>query len=335
MKFNMMRVLVKTGHCLLVLVASSYVLLIFLTNPGLNGYDPAAFVAMVHGQAFRPYVYRLLVPTLIRWISPVFASVSAPYTFRTWELEYFPQYLTAVILLFVFLIGFYFAFRYLFQSIYRTSTLFLDLASLLVLLCLPTFFRYYNYIYDLATVCLFTLGLALLVNRKWVFYMAAFIIGCLNKETSILLPFIFGLYYWKRLDRRKFLILLAMQAAIFMAIREGIVYAFRTNPGVSPEWHLLDHNLPLILQPYPVSLIASMLFLAVLVFYGWTEKPEFLKVSLLTFPVLLGMAFLFGYLDELRAYYEAYPVLALLIVYSVAKLLDLSIRSSPELAPIR
>ena len=61
--------------------------------------------------------------------------------------------------------------------------------------------------------------------------------------------------------------------------------------------------------------------IAFLLAYRWDDKPVFLRVAFpATFGPLLALALFFGYIDEWRGYYEAYPIGLALIVDSCRRL---------------
>jgi hypothetical protein len=110
---------------------------------------------------------------------------------------------------------------------------------------------------------------------------------------------------------------------IFGLIRAYLWIAFKDNPGPSVEFHL-DHNILLILDPLSkttIGLLSVVLFCGMLVGYQWKYKPEFLRKGLLvTIVPLAGLALFFGYLDELRDFYEALPFIFLLSAPTIVKI---------------
>ena len=74
-----------------------------------------------------------------------------------------------------------------------------------------------------------------------------------------------------------------------------------------------------------------MLVVAALISYKWKEKPAFLKAALCIAVPLFGTTLFFGFLDELRDYYEIYPILVLLIAHSIGNLLGLKISLVPPM----
>jgi hypothetical protein len=62
----------------------------------------------------------------------------------------------------------------------------------------------------------------------------------------------------------------------------------------------------------------------------WAQTPRFLRTALWVLPVLVGLTLFLGYLDELRDYYEAFPVVVLLIAHGVARVMGVDIATRPE-----
>jgi hypothetical protein len=297
------------------------------------------FGDMIYGRAYKPYVYRFLLPNIVRFSVNIIPSdiretiTHSNLHILNWESELLPEYLIASILMCASLIGFGFAIRYLFKGVFQTTDILADVASLVALAGIPLHFKYYSFIYDFLTLFLFTLGLGLMVRRKWRIYLLLFALACLNKETTILLTLVFVIYFFKRwtmISQKQFFQLLAIQILIFVLTRIVISWIFVNNPGESFEFHLFDHNFALTEYPY---ILGANLLLALgviaLVFYRWAEKPTFLKNSLfIALPLLTG-ALLFGYLDEFRAYYEVYPVVFLLIFHTIGNILGIKLDSPP------
>jgi hypothetical protein len=116
--------------------------------------------------------------------------------------------------------------------------------------------------------------------------------------------------------------LLAAQALIFVAIRGLIAYIFRNNPGGVVEINWVNHNQQVLMDP---RIMSKRLFLliAVAVFgaWHWRDKAPFLRDAFIALaPVLLIMGVTVGQVDEIRAYYEIYPVVVVLAADSVCRL---------------
>jgi hypothetical protein len=108
-------------------------------------------------------------------------------------------------------------------------------------------------------------------------------------------------------------------SVLWLTVKAFVSTRFAANPGEFLEFHLFDHNLALLEHPLALSYALGVtLFFGWLAARGWSAKPLLARQG---FVVIIGsqavMALFFGYLDELRQYYEAMPFLFVLGVASV------------------
>ncbi|MFH0909327.1 MAG: hypothetical protein V1929_11240 [bacterium] len=324
------------------LVVTALVLVIFVRKPGINGYKPAMFGDMIHGDANRPFVNRALLPMATRAIVAVLPeslrsslgdeALARPGIHKLlkdlkWEHDLLPEYLVATALMGLSLLGFLLVVRCLFRTVAEGPGWLFDLTALLAVLGLPAFFKYYSYIYDFPALFLFTLGLALLARERWGLFLAVYLVSCFNKETTILLSVIFVIRFLLRgrPGRADALKLGAAQLAIFLFSRGALHAMYGSNPGGTVEFHLL-HNLQL-LKPYPLATFVAWLAVVVLVARDWKGKPEFLRDAAWIVLPLFALTITFGLYDELRDYYEAYPIVFLLMMWSVADVLGVKLKA--------
>lgn len=316
------------------LLASAFVLWIFLTGSGVNRNPHAAFEAMLAGTADRPFVTRALVPLAVNGLAALApksiaesldhaAGLQDFFTRAGWSQNVDTsalalESLLAIALLYASLAGFAFALRALFVRLYASPPWVARLLPLAALLCLPVFFNA-GYIYDFPVLLLFTLALALMAARQWTAYLLIFGLAALNKETAVLLLGAFVLLFFRdeALERKKFSALAGAQVVLYAVIWLATRLAFRANPGGLLEFHLAD-NLAMLANPAVVIVLGLSAALAAgLVFAGWRGKPRFLKVSLwMAAPLLVLMVF-FGLLIEIRVLYEVYAVIFLLAAHTV------------------
>ena len=321
------------------------VLIMFVIFPGINDDKPSMFGDMIYGKASKPFVYRVLLPATVRVLSApvpqtlrdtisnkIEDNISLNKLFKKlqWEKELAVEYSFAMLIMFFSLWGFSFAVRYLFILFYNASSWFADSVSVLALLGLPTMFQYTSFIYDFPLLLLYTLGLIFLYKQDWKKFLIIFLIGCINKETTILLTLVFYIFYKSGIKKELFNKLLIAQFAIFILVKSSLYFIFKNNPGTFIEFHLIDHNLRL-LTGYDLTLAAAVLGLVLLVFYKWNEKPDFLKTSLLMLVPLVTLTLFLGFLDELRDYYEVYPAVIIFIAHSIARILDINFE--PKIQP--
>jgi|GEM_PF-294901 len=315
---------------------------------GVNAKSWARFPAMVEGTAYKPYVSRAFMPILIRGVRSVVPESTQTwleqelYTGKTvqlslteigldWEQDYFTEYVILMGLLFLMLIGFCYSLRYLFRAVYDGPEWLEILLPIVAILSLPPFFELYgSYIYDFAGLFLFTLGLALIVQRRWIAYLIVFALGTINKETTVLLTISFCMFHTfsGRVTWKTFFALSLAQVFIFLGIKLAISMAFAENDGGATEFHLL-RNISKFPR-YGIGSIVAALVVTVVAAYDWNAKPLFLRSALVILVPLIILTFFFGYFDELRDYYEAFPIVLLLLTHSVAKYLNIPLETRPN-----
>jgi hypothetical protein len=323
--------------------AVAIVLAIFLADPGFH-YSKASLHGMVYGQADRPFVYRVLVPTMVRFLTQLvpdsardrFVAATRPTVFARMGRQIgvdprdMVELVIATVLLFAALYAFVLTLRWLFSRLYRHGGRFADVVPLLALLLLPMFFCWASYLYDFPELLFFNLSFALMLQRRWGAYLAIFVLACLNKETQLFATFIFAIYFRRDFRKPAYWALLVTQGVIFLTIKLAVNAAFRGNPGSMMEMHLL-RNLTIVLKgPWPVSTVAGLLVLVLLLSYRFSENPRFLKDGLWVFVPVFGLTLVFGQVDEIRNYYGAFPVVMLLLARGFGGLIGCDIRAVEE-----
>ncbi|MHC4661687.1 MAG: hypothetical protein ACYS8W_08350 [Planctomycetota bacterium] len=323
-------------------------------HTGINGWYPCMFGEMVKGTAYKPFVYRRMVPTTIRIITffvpaslkdRIDNSIGKSPKVRghldnwklNWEAKYFTEYLIALVVLYFSLFAFILAFRFLLTAVYKAPRLFMDAATIIVLLSLPPCY-YRTFLYDYMTLFLFTLALALMVRRKWILFSLVYCLGCLNKETTILLTAIFAIHFFRKsgINRHFYFGHIVFQVGFLVLVKITLMLIYWNNPspvygvGGFLEWHFFEH-LRYSLVPFPISTLVAWGVIFALVVRKWNEKPKFLKDGLWTLVPLLLIGLMFSFWYELRAYYEAFPIVMLLVCHSLADLTGIEIVSRDKL----
>jgi hypothetical protein len=326
----------KLANAVILIVLTVLVVGSFL-SVGVNRFPRAMFPDMVQGTAHKPFVYRALVPFVVRHVSasvpegvredidrnvrdpliglPPLARLKLNLDVVDWT-----ELLVAVLVWYFSVIGFAWAFKKLARSVYQLDERFLDVLALAAVAALPTLFRYYSYIYDFTHLFVFTACLVALRQGRWAIYLTLFMIATFSKETSALLIAIFAVAWARSLPRRTFATLVVAQLLIFVGIKWLLALHFASNPGGFVRFNLLQHNL--WMHPYRISQFVALGIIAIGIARDWASKPLFLRQCfLIIMPVLLFLGLFLGYFDEYRIYYEAYPIVLLLLAPVVAELL--------------
>ena len=326
------------------------VLLSTFMRSGVTGFDGnkmAQVPDMIYGRAYRPFVYRTLVPTVARVVLHAMPHTMQQGLARSlyansavhklaeashWPPDALTAYAVIFALMYLSLIGFAYAIRDLFESLFASGPLASGFVGLLALIGLPPFF-YAADLYDPPDLFLFTLGLALMARRSWEWYMVVFSLASANKETSILLTLVFAIHFlrggaWRRAPYSGLLI---AQLAIYAVIQGTIRWAFQDNPGMGADFHLFTNltYLPL----YPLPSLLSALAIAWLVTSRWREQPAFLRSAVWIGVPLFVLTLFMGFLSEFRDYYEVYPILLLLAAYPLLLLFGVPVTVRAEEMP--
>lgn len=314
---------------LLALALVVFVFFLRTSQIGVNG--KATFEKVLTGTAYRPYIYRQLLPAS--------ANALAPFVDGMWALRFgrrtepvlgerffrgqlngrlYPRQIILILgMMYLSLVGFA-ATMWVFVRDLGYRRPFQYLMPVVTLLATTIFFGY-GYMYDFTVLFLFTLGLWLMYRQAWAAYLLVFGLGTLNKETMLFLVIIFLVYFWPRLPRPTLSALGASQLGIFALIQGALRYRYRNNPGGAVEWHLPDQlsayqrifvDSPWLLAVWAVALALVALAMA----WGWNRKPVFLRAALIPLPFFAALMLFWGYPLEVRAAMEMLPVMALLML---------------------
>ncbi len=312
------------------LLAAAWPLAVGIVRPGITGYGPAMLPDMIHGRAHQPFVKRQLVPLIVRAglaVTPAtiedslcraFERSSLVRRFR-WTAEDAPEFVWSLLVMYLSLLGFLLVLSRLLRQLLVMSEPAAHAVSLVVAIGLPITYAGKLYIYDYSQLLLFTAALSCMIRRQWPAYYLLFFLACVNKETSILLAAVFGVWQGRQVLRRINLAHFFSQCFIGLVVCGLIAWIYRDNPGSGAEWHL-DRNL----AP-PVTLLARMR-LAVLaggfLLAVWSIRsapPAVGRAFLVTLMPLVVATFFLGYIDELRDYYEALPMGLCLVLLAIGR----------------
>jgi hypothetical protein len=298
----------------------------------VNGDRRSTLDGLIYGTAHNPFVQRVLVPFLTRTVNgaipsgmreEIRAGLAANPKFQReaarlgWDLNFLPEYLIAFFFSFLALLLFPFILRALFGSLYDTDERLISIVPLASLFALPPFFFVgTHYIYDFPALLFFTLGLLLMVKRKWLPYYALFVVGCLNKETMILLLLPLALIYRNVLSRRQLGAHAAVHLLLFGLIKASLMLLYANNPGGAVEFHLFG-NISKLLMPYSLGTLLMGTVVGVLIWFDFRAKhPVLRQAAWLLVPFLLLM-FCFAWINEARDLYELFPIYVLLMAHTV------------------
>ena len=184
------------------------------------------------------------------------------------------------------------------------------LATLLLLI--PFVLRPVGHIYDFTSLLLQAAMLYALFVGRIRSYFLLFIIACFTKETAILTSAAFAGVYFDRMPRRRWVLLLVAQLAMFCLIYGVLAYHFRHNGGEAVYVWISDHlsfyfGSTRRFLKYAVFYIAGL----ILVGFRWSQKPLTLRRAAWMWIPHAGLILLASFPGEIRNFYESAPLMTL------------------------
>lgn len=322
-------------------VLSAYALTHFLKVTLLgDAYYRSAYGKMVEGKAWKPFVYRALVPGVTRAINLATpASVKESVTEGIsgmlknsriakrlgWPKKLFPENannyarMVTILILYGCLWGYVIFMYKMGTALFPGTTAIRYFAPAFALLAISSFSTrpWTQYIYDIPVLFLASGCYYFMLFKRFRWYIAFFTLACLNKETTIFILIFFAIWFYKKLDRETYFGLLAMQVMLYAIIKLALTMIFKHNPGP-----FLDYSLYMMIQGellatanYPRILGVAMIFL--LLTYRWQQKTDFLKTVFWIFPLMYVAFIIYGRPGEYRVFFDILPLIVLLATHTL------------------
>jgi hypothetical protein len=213
--------------------------------------------------------------------------------------------------------------RKLYQLTSRTGLLISYVYPLTLLMVMSTYcfltMHGYRFIYDLPGLAFFSVGLYLIFARTHPAWLAAiFLIGTLNRETTLLLLLFFVLarcsrgprFNWKQGYAASTLTTVLPLLSFWLAWHLWVIHLFRANPSArQPVWSL---NLSILAIPFtwPQLLGAFAYLLPLVILYRNHIRDRVLRTWLWALPVWFAFMCYYGVLVETRVWGELIAYIA-------------------------
>lgn len=309
-----------------------------------NTLEHANFDRMVEFNAHPPYVFRNFVPQ----VSKALASQTSPNFIEVFSSKYneiihsklsaniglnglssnYP--LTHTIALFLLFLMLYACTYYSRQLFNQTSTLLLApkkysvFIPFLFILGLPTLMShdYSNYIYDISTLFFTLLSFNLILQNYVYRFVLIFIFAAFNKETSVMLiPLALMNFSLKPSKKISLFIILAL----FYTLARLLLLHHYQGPENLPAWefNLLRYGLKVLTTIYSLPELLSFILVFTGILLFWDRKHLYLRQGFLLFFVPFAVLQLFfGIPNEIRVYYEIYPLVLCLLAQTFFFLIE-------------
>lgn len=321
---------------------SLFTMLHFLQSSRLGDvFYRTQFEPMYHGTAWKPFVYRVLIPKTTRAIveatpgewqqsinDSLYGLKTAPWLsdvrkVMPWLADVYPHKdriyprAVATLLIYASLWGFIWAIWRLAALAFPASPAIKWFAPIFGMLLIPSFSWQYLYVYDIPVLFLSTACYYFLLAGKFKHYLICFLLAVLNKESSIFIFLLFTFWGYHRLSATKYASLWTAQCLIYVVIKVALALTYMHNAG----WLLEDNlgwvwNRDLLSRSgyHRIFVIAAMFFLFT---YRWQEKPVFLKYVFFVLPFFFTAYLFYGYPGEYRVFFDIMPLLLLLAVHTL------------------
>jgi hypothetical protein len=306
-----------------------------------GGFQHATFEQLMDGTAWRPYVYRQMIPIVANAIdrrvpedfkdklftqSSLYAAVAKNMLNSpiTQDRRYFFRFLVTYCVVFLFawaaLIAMFCLCRTLPMS--RTAS---ALTAATFLLLMPFLSTICGYMYDYPELFFLTLAVWIALKRQWWFMIPVAALATLNKESFLLFIPAFYPLFRQRTSRFS-----AGVGTAVVALSSGIVYEllrlrFKANPGATVEWHFWDQARFLVRPMWWINHAETT--------YGWllppTWNPLFLVIVVWT--VWRGWRFLPAHIRRFATIAAAINLPLFLLFCAGGELRDLSMLYIPFL----
>ena len=290
-------------------------------------YIGADLSALIRGEGHIPYQYRVLIPFLVGELEalhlvPLIETILSPLNIPELSAALNSTPYTAAPFVFLEILSVW----GLIVAFYRLLTQFpggairraLGVSLLLALLVLvprltPDARLWYPS--DMPAILVVVLGYLLLFNGKVQLFYPLFILGTLNRETTLfMLPLLTFLPTGVLRSRRGFTHACVL-FGVWAAIKLALFFLFRGNHGYPMHPNIIV-NMELLQDPRVVVVtLTTIVFVAIVaVAAAWRSQDPRLRAACQAAALFIVAIFLAGKMDELRIYLELAPLFTIALL---------------------
>jgi hypothetical protein len=265
------------------------VLFVFLSNWSLlDGMPRNSLGAMLAGDAYRPFVYRQLLPSLVNYVEPALPQVITGYLADSIAPLLHRQFVEPLINRYKYdepslrnrasqdwsqksyRVKYVLTVTAMFASLWATLNILANIASMVgaseavrfigpvvYALLLPLTFLNGGYFYDFIEQFFVSLLLLAGLKGNWLLWALAAIAGELNKETMLMVPLFLAPLITEKIGLIRALMLTSATSAICFVLYMAVKIIFDLNPGAVME-NNLSSNLAFWSDPTTYTRLADM-----------------------------------------------------------------------------
>jgi hypothetical protein len=181
------------------------------------------------------------------------------------------------------------------------------ISSYLALLIWLSTFTYYDF-YDIGIILFFSLCLYCICAGRWAAYVAAFAIGTLNHEiTLLLIPVVVLVQRIESVPKLRIAGFLVLQLAVYALVRAALFHFFPANGAF--VWQFTTNTTMFEERPlHVVRFIAPIFLWFALSFAGYRYSPGKLRAGMVILPAVALTTYLFGHYNEPRQFDAFIPI---------------------------
>lgn len=330
------------------LVLSIFTMLHFINSSHLGDvYHRTSYDGMYTGTAWKPFVYRVLIPKLTSTVvdltpdgvhkfvnQSVYDWMKNPRTLEIRRLipslvatynkkDPFPRIVTSLII-YAMLWGYILLLFRLATVLFPEDGSIRWFAPVFGLIIISAFSRPWQYIYDIPVLFLSAACYYCILIKNYRVYIVCFLLACLNRETSIFIFIFFTLWAYKYYPTAAFVSLWVAQCIGFIVIKLILTLAYMKNAGWFLEENLFFVLNKDILGKAGFQKIVDIAVIFFLLTYKWSEKPLFLRLGLWLMPIIYVAYMMHGNPGEYRVFFDVLPLLVLLATHTLANVAGFS-----------
>lgn len=274
----------------------------------LRGYEGKWYTleSAIQFTADPPYVHRILFPSLARLLLTVYPTLSVKHAYGIVE---FGVILAAVATIY-----------HLNGRFVAKATALLACALLIPMILFST--SYYTF-YDYGIILFFSLGLTSLYDKRTILYFVTIAVATLNHENILLLILISGALHKPFTPSGRYdFKFVSLQLAVHAAVRIGLLMAMPVDrvSALGNIWINLHFISMAAHNPKALLDTAMLLFWFSIGLIGIRSAPPSLRIASLILPMLLGITFLVGQINEARQFVAFIPIAIALLSCEIESL---------------
>jgi hypothetical protein len=290
--------------------------------------------AYIDGTVSRPFAYRILLPQILRGIDAVTPASAAADLDRLgarigWtgpQNKYPRDVIWLAVLQFASLIGYALIGASLYSALRKQEKSWRQwiVAPVLLLFLVPIVYKGLGHIYDFTSLFFMVWLLWAMADRRQALYLLVFAASCLNKETTLLMSVAYAAVFFRRMVFGRYVVMLAAQFAIFLAIYVPLRVTYKDNPGSGIQVHWNEqftYYASHLNNGYVLAIFCmSVVLFVILITFRWNEKPQLLRRAAVMIVPHMALLFYGAAPGEVRNLYEIVPLVSMLILCSVASI---------------